>query len=836
MKMKLNVKGIVGIALSAVMLLGTPLSSLAYKPTKDEKLDLKGLKDTWDDLNTAYAVVDLNGDYTGELIEAEVSGRYLKVKIFKYKKSGIVKVKAFKKVSNMWVRRTGRGRAVSFVLSTAGKPYDTYTEYKINGTKAKKIKVFHTKKQKGKTVFLKGKKQIKKAAFKKYVRKVKNQEVVVFSRPGYPWIDSGVLGYAATVGNQGVKEDAHLALNYDYLSDDSELLESEYDIVFKTDVEELIRNQKKEIFDGGFTSDADGKRVRDYFNMVRDWSTRDTLGTEPLKKYLDRIEAISSMDELTAYLTAEDDYVMNRFVDVLVAKHPKEGDGKTYVCSIGEDPGSYGIEEKTIINALKKSGYTEKQAKKYIDDYSEIYEGMFIGKTDNISEEGGYYYKASKVDSLCKKFPLTGVLNSMGAFFDKTGVVTWDKTLFKNLDKIYVEKNLEKMKGYLISANAAEALFALDKKTTVKAYNDLLQTLGYPKISFPSDSSKWDDFTMGLCLAEYGYGDENQLSVAIENAYAKKYFTDEDKKKVTDLTREIIDNYAEMLTNEDWLSESTKTNAVEKLRAMKINVIRPETLTDTSYLDIKEGDNLLDLKIRSGNLFKKQTMKYTGSKASDVGWNWDIDAWAYTSTDNAMNDFESNSIYILGGYVNRLKLLEDDSDEAVYGCMGTVIGHEISHAFDAVGAYYDKDGNYFGEDEDDGGWWTKKDLKAFNKKCEKVASYFSGIIPLNSVSMDGYALTSEAIADMGGMAVILKMAKENPSFDYEKFFKTYAGGFNAYKSSRIGEVMRVFDDEHPLGFLRTNVTVQQFDEFYKTFDVGKGDGMYLAPKDRIKIW
>ena len=52
-----------------------------------------------------------------------------------------------------------------------------------------------------------------------------------------------------------------------------------------------------------------------------------------------------------------------------------------------------------------------------------------------------------------------------------------------------------------------------------------------------------------------------------------------------------------------------------------------------------------------------------------------------------------------------------------------------------------------------------------------------------------------------------------------------------------GEPILVYiDDEHPMDYLRVNCTLQQFDEFLDCYGITEGDGMYLAPAERIMVW
>ena len=107
--------------------------------------------------------------------------------------------------------------------------------------------------------------------------------------------------------------------------------------------------------------------------------------------------------------------------------------------------------------------------------------------------------------------------------------------------------------------------------------------------------------------------------------------------------------------------------------------------------------------------------------------------------------------------------------------------------------------------------------------------------PVDGVQYSGTRVQGEAIADLGAMKVCLSLASKEQDFNYEKFYKSYASTW-AVKRVLSEEMYRAQYDEHPLAYLRANIPVQQFEEFYKTFDVKEGDGMYLAPEDRLEVW
>ena len=170
------------------------------------------------------------------------------------------------------------------------------------------------------------------------------------------------------------------------------------------------------------------------------------------------------------------------------------------------------------------------------------------------------------------------------------------------------------------------------------------------------------------------------------------------------------------------------------------------------------------------------------------------------------------------------------SNEELYVSVGEVIGHEISHAFDQIGSLFDKDGNY-----NSNGWWTAEDYVAFKEKNNKLIEYLNTQIhPWEGLQMNGELMAGEVCADMGGRKVMLMMASQRPDFDYDLFIRSYASHMlYEYNEKYLDLYM---NDEHPQAYIRVNLTLQQYDEFLDFYGITEGDGMYLAPKDRIAIW
>ena len=192
---------------------------------------------------------------------------------------------------------------------------------------------------------------------------------------------------------------------------------------------------------------------------------------------------------------------------------------------------------------------------------------------------------------------------------------------------------------------------------------------------------------------------------------------------------------------------------------------------------------------------------------------------------NAFYSPNTNSFVILNGLAQGMI---GGSIEEEYGMLGTIVGHEITHAFDANGSYYDANGEY-------NDWWSFSNRKKFVEKVDRLIEFYNNIHLTNDLTVDGKTINTEATADMGGVKVALALAKKVENFDYDKFFRTLAYLWSS-STMALDAVPGRAKDEHPLNYLRVNVTLGQFDEFNETYDIQPGDGMYIPEEQRVKIW
>ena len=387
----------------------------------------------------------------------------------------------------------------------------------------------------------------------------------------------------------------------------------------------------------------------------------------------------------------------------------------------------------------------------------------------------------------------------------------------ERLNELYTEENLPLMRDYLILHGIFQMAEALDWESYALAC-DCQEMLsgGYHFELDREDYSRSDVY------------DDLKLNIgwAVSKLYVEKHSDPEAKERISVLVDEIITAYYGIIEDADFISDETRAGAIAKLDNMARHVLYPDSwesysFEDVSYLSKEEGGGLWEA--------YRAIKKHQHEKAvAEAGNPYDRTVWDLLPFDgNCGYTPGSNSIYINAAFTQAPNYRPDMSDEELYAYMGSAIAHEISHAFDANGAQYDKDGNFIN-------WWTEADYAAFNEKNEKLAAYFNAMHPWEGQDFNGENLVGEACADMAALKCLLRIAAGKPDFDYDRFFRAYAD--RSATRETLMWAMVVLEDEHPMMYLRINTCLQQYDEFLDFYGITEGDNMYLAPEDRVAIW
>lgn len=322
------------------------------------------------------------------------------------------------------------------------------------------------------------------------------------------------------------------------------------------------------------------------------------------------------------------------------------------------------------------------------------------------------------------------------------------------------------------------------------------------------------------------------LGEAVGEMYVEKYFPASSKEKMLTLVGNLQTALSERINGLEWMSDTTKAKAQEKLAAFTVKIGYPDKWRDYSGLEIKDDSYWAN--VRRSNIFD---MAY---QLADVDKPVDKSRWHMNpQTVNAYYNPTTNEICFPAAILQP-PFFNPDADDAVnYGAIGVVIGHEMTHGFDDQGRNYDKDGNLID-------WWTAEDAVRFKERADKLVDQYDQIIVIDTLHANGRFTLGENIADHGGLLVAHQAylnslkGKATPApidgfTNEQRFFLGYATLWG--QNIRPEEIRRRTKiDPHSLGKWRVNAALRNIAPFYAAFDIKEGDPMFMAPADRVVIW
>jgi putative endopeptidase len=323
---------------------------------------------------------------------------------------------------------------------------------------------------------------------------------------------------------------------------------------------------------------------------------------------------------------------------------------------------------------------------------------------------------------------------------------------------------------------------------------------------------------------------------ALGKLYVEKMFPAEAKEKAVKMIKNVMRAYEIRINNLTWMSPETKLKAIEKLNKLTVKIGYPDKWEDYSKLTVKSpaegGSYFENLK----NISKWQWQKDLEKLSKPV----DKTTWGMSpQTVNAYYNPSYNEI-VFPAAILQPPFYDYKADEAInYGGIGAVIGHEISHGFDDQGASYNAEGNLID-------WWTADDLTKFTALGTALADQYSALEPLPGTKVDGKFTLGENIGDLGGINAaydgLQLYLKENgnPGLidGYTPEQRLFISWATIWRGKIRDEALKnqVKTDPHSPAMYRAYVPLINLDTFVEAFDIKEGDGMFVAPENRVKIW
>ncbi|MDQ3475002.1 MAG: peptidase M13, partial [Actinomycetota bacterium] len=340
----------------------------------------------------------------------------------------------------------------------------------------------------------------------------------------------------------------------------------------------------------------------------------------------------------------------------------------------------------------------------------------------------------------------------------------------------------------------------------------------------PQQRERWK---RGISLVQASLGE------VVGQLYVERHFPAEAKARMAQLVDNLVEAYRRNIESLDWMGGETKLKALDKLGMFTPKVGYPDTWRDYSALTIDRDDLVGNVRAAAAFEFDRELGK--------IGAPVDRGEWFMTpQTVNAYYNPGMNEI-VFPAAILQPPFFDLEADDAVsYGAIGSVIGHEIGHGFDDQGSKYDGFGNLVD-------WWTDADRENFDARAQALIAQYASFSPRDLSDqhlVNGAFTVGENIGDLGGLTIayvaylISLQGKGAPVIDgmtgAQRFFEGWAQCWKA-KVREAEAIRQLSVDPHSPPEFRANV-VRNLEEFYAAYDVVEGDGMWLPPEDRVRIW
>lgn len=575
-------------------------------------------------------------------------------------------------------------------------------------------------------------------------------------------------------------------------------------------------------------AETDTGKIGTLYKLAMDAKKLNQDGTSPVNEQIAEIDAISSRDVLPELLGKMHTFASAFWGDGVALD---EMDSEHYLYNIAQ--GGIGLSRDYFFDTDEKSVQVREKYREFIAkqmknfginaDANEIYaleERMaksFYPK-EKLRDPHANYHKMTLAE-IREKFPnfdWDKYLNARGAAAATHINIAQPEAIAESV-AIMNDTDLELVKTYLKYRVVTSADSLLDDTTyniTFDFYNRVMAGQKEPK-------PRWK---RAVALLDDTLGEE------IGRLYVKQYFPPYAKIRMQELVKNLQRSLEEKIENLEWMSETTKTQAMKKLNTFRAKIGYPDKWRDYDKLEIRGDESLWKNMVRVAQFEDNFWLNKIGQKR-------DPNIWYMNAHEiNAYYDPSANEICFPAGIL-QYPFFDMNADDAFnYGAIGSIIGHEMTHGYDDSGRHFDSNGNM----KD---WWTKDDADAFNARASVMRDFFDTIEIAPGVNANGTFTLGENLADYGGVTVAYNAYKKfgTPSGDAHgmtsdmRFFVAYAGSW-AGNIRDDAALKQTKTDEHSLGKWRVNGILPHIAAWYDVFNIKPEHKMYVAPEKRVKIW
>ena len=595
-----------------------------------------------------------------------------------------------------------------------------------------------------------------------------------------------------------------------------------------------------ELLHNSYAKGSVEQKLSDLYKLAMDSVKRNADGTKPVMDILQQMEKAKTKQQLFSIqlqLAPEGD---SEFYRAGIAADEKNATQNILQVSQGgltlgmkdyyldTDPETTKIREaykQHIVRMFQLFGFSKSAATKKMKNIMRLETELAkVSRSRTELRDPQRNYNKTTLAAFASSYPnlkLEQVMNAQGVDSKyMQELVVGQPEFMAGADKLLATMTAAEYRDYMEWGQIASAAGYLSDATQQASFDFFGKVMSGRK----EDHPLWGRATQQL---------ESQMGQALGKIYAEKYFPEASKKRMVELVKNLQIALGERIAAQDWMSDSTKVNALLKLNTFYVKVGYPDKWIDMSALTIDPSKSYYDNIRECRKFWNAWQIEHTAGKPVDRD-----DWFMYPQTVNAYYNPTTNEICFPAGILQR-PFFDMQADDAFnYGAIGVVIGHEMTHGFDDQGRQFDKDGNMHD-------WWAASDGEQFKTRTDKYADFFSAINVLPDLKANGRLTLGENLADHGGLQVAyaaFKNATRNkplPVIDGltpdQRFFIAYAG---VWAGNITDEEIRnrTKSDPHALGRWRVNGALPHIDAWYEAFGVKPGDKMYIPKEDRLPLW
>jgi len=598
--------------------------------------------------------------------------------------------------------------------------------------------------------------------------------------------------------------------------------------------QEILHRLMRDAAEGDAASDAVGRMVGDYFAAAMDIDAIAAAGASPLAPFMTRIDAATSVADIRS-ITSD---LIQVGVSALHSFGPAPDfeDADSYLVYIGQ--GGLGLPERDYYtrdderSTQLRDAYASHISKQLgnlgtPDDAARDAATRILAFETRLAEAS---YPAEKMrdvqltmnrrdisalDELMPEFGLGGYIVGMGV--TSPSVCVDNPGFFSALETTLAQTPVQTLRDYLRWVLVRTYASALAPAFEDEAFDFYGRTVGGQQQMRP----RWKR------VIDAASADIGEL---VSQLYVDEAFSEQAKHRCEEMVEHLLSAMGEAIRGAEWMTETTRMQALEKLAGFTYKIGFPDQWRDYSSLVLGRS-SFAENRMQCARFEYAREMGRLGEPVDRAEW-----AMPAHSV-NAYYHPLLNEIVFPAGILQPPFFYAEADDAVNFGAIGAVIGHEITHGFDDRGSHFDDKGALRD-------WWTETDRTEFDRRADVLVGQFDAFEVAEDLHVNGRLTLGENIADLGGLSVALGALREAHSDSgaaidgltpTQRFFVSWATVWHTNYSEEYARLLVNVDPHSPARY-RVNGPLANLPAFAEAFDVAEGSPMARAKDLRAHIW